>query len=70
MELKNSVSRSCHKMYLLLHSVKGRETDADDSHGRRSASFRGLSSNSKCNTTGPDGLRCCHANELLHTLEC
>jgi O-antigen/teichoic acid export membrane protein len=24
-----------------------------------------LSSNSKCNTTGPDGLRCCHANEIL-----
>ena len=29
-----------------------------------------LSSNSKCNTTGPDGLRCCHAQEMLHTLEC
>lgn len=28
-----------------------------------------LSSNSKCNTTGPDGLRFCHAKELLHTLE-
>ncbi len=24
-----------------------------------------LSSNSKCNTAGPDGLRCCHANEIL-----
>ena len=32
--------------------------------------FPGLSSNSKCNTTGPDGLRCCYANEMLHTLEC
>jgi len=30
----------------------------------------GLSSNSKCNTTGPDGLRCCHASEMLRTLEC
>jgi len=29
-----------------------------------------LSSNSKCNTTGPDGLRCCHAKTMLHTLEC
>jgi hypothetical protein len=25
----------------------------------------GLSSNSKCNTSRPDGLRCCHANEIL-----
>jgi len=24
-----------------------------------------LSSNSKCNTSSPDGLRCCHANEIL-----
>ena len=32
--------------------------------------IRGLSSNSKCNTTGPDGLGCCHANEMLHALEC
>ena len=24
-----------------------------------------LSSNSKCNTSRPDGLRCCHANEIL-----
>jgi len=29
-----------------------------------------LSSNSKCNTTGPDGLRCCHVNNMLRTLEC
>ena len=29
-----------------------------------------LSSNSKCNTTGPDGLRCCHAYEILSTHEC
>ena len=29
-----------------------------------------LSSNSKCNTSGPDGLRCCHANEILSTQEC
>ena len=29
-----------------------------------------LSSNSKCNTTGPDGLRCCHAKEILSTHEC
>jgi hypothetical protein len=41
MELKNSVSRSCHKMYVLLYSVKGREADADDSHDRRGASFPG-----------------------------
>ena len=27
--------------------------------------FRCLSSNSKCNTTGPEGLRCCHANKQL-----
>ena len=32
--------------------------------------FHYLSSNSKCNTTGPDGLRCCHANEILQTHEC
>jgi len=29
-----------------------------------------LSSNSKCNTASPDGLRCCHDNKMLHTLEC
>ena len=29
------------------------------------AKLTGLSSNSKCNTTGPDGLRCCHANKQL-----
>jgi hypothetical protein len=29
-----------------------------------------LSSNSKCNTSRPDGLRCCHANEILSTHEC
>ena len=29
-----------------------------------------LSSNSKCNTAGPDGLRCCHANERLYAPEC
>jgi formylglycine-generating enzyme required for sulfatase activity len=29
-----------------------------------------LSSNSKCNTASPERLRCCHAKELLHTLEC
>jgi hypothetical protein len=29
-----------------------------------------LSSNSKCNTTGSDGLRCCHAKKMLHALEC
>lgn len=29
-----------------------------------------LSSNSKCNTTGLEGLRCCHANEILSTHEC
>ncbi len=29
-----------------------------------------LSSNSKCNTTSPDGLRCCYANQLLQTPEC
>ena len=28
-----------------------------------------LSSNSKCNTSGPDGLRCCHAKALLHAHE-
>ena len=26
---------------------------------------KGLSSNSKCNTTGPDRLRCCHADKIL-----
>jgi len=26
-----------------------------------------LSPNSKCNTTGPDGLRCCHVNQILST---
>jgi len=29
-----------------------------------------LSSNSKCNTSSPDGLRCCHAHEILSTHEC
>ncbi len=29
-----------------------------------------LSSNSKCNTTGPDGLRCCHVHKILSTHEC
>jgi hypothetical protein len=29
-----------------------------------------LSSNSKCNTTSPDGLRCCHVKEILQTHEC
>ena len=32
--------------------------------------FKSLSSNSKCNTSRPDGLRCCHANEILSTYEC
>jgi putative membrane protein len=32
--------------------------------------FTILSSNSKCNTAGPDGLRCCHANDMLYTREC
>jgi hypothetical protein len=29
-----------------------------------------LSSNSKCNTSSPEGLRCCQANEMLQTHEC
>ena len=29
-----------------------------------------LSSNSKCNTSRTDGLRCCQANEILQTHEC
>ena len=29
--------------------------------------YQGLGSNSKCNTTGPDGLRWCQAKELLYT---
>ena len=29
-----------------------------------------LSSNSKCTTAGPEGLRCCHAKEILSTHEC
>jgi outer membrane protein W len=29
-----------------------------------------LSSNSKCNTAGPEGLRCCDDKKMLHTLEC
>ena len=28
-----------------------------------------LSSNSKCNTTGLEGLRCCHAKDMLSALE-
>ena len=36
--------------------------------GPRAIAF--LSSNSKCNTAGPDGLRCCHAKEILSTHEC
>ena len=32
--------------------------------------FNRLSSNSKCNTLRPDGLRCCHANKILQTYEC
>ena len=30
----------------------------------------GLSFNSKCNTTSPGGLRCCHVKEILSTHEC
>jgi hypothetical protein len=33
------------------------------------AIYRGLSSNSKCNTTALDGLRCCHVKTMLHALE-
>jgi hypothetical protein len=33
-------------------------------------SFHTLSSNSKCNTASPDGLRCCHDNEMPPTNEC
>jgi membrane associated rhomboid family serine protease len=29
-----------------------------------------LSSSSKCNTASPDGLRCCHAHEIVPTLDC
>ena len=33
--------------------------------------FRGsLSSNSKCNTTSPAGLSCCHVNKILSTHDC
>jgi hypothetical protein len=32
--------------------------------------FHSLSSNSKCNTTGPGGLGCCHVKEILSTHEC
>jgi PAS domain S-box-containing protein len=32
--------------------------------------LQSLSSNSKCNTSRPDGLRCCHENEILSTHEC
>ena len=38
--------------------------------GRPSTFNESLSSNSKCNTSRPDGLRCCHANEILSTYEC
>ena len=41
MDLKNPVSRLPHKMYVPLCSVKGRETDAGDSSGRRNARFPG-----------------------------
>jgi hypothetical protein len=34
------------------------------------ANFMELEFYSKCNTAGPDGLRCCHANDMLHALEC
>ena len=37
---------------------------------RQQICFRALSSNSKCNTSRPDGRRCCHANEILSTDEC
>ncbi len=33
-------------------------------------SFNSLRSNSKCNTASPNGLRCCHAHESVHTPEC
>jgi len=32
--------------------------------------FGTLRSNSKCNTASPNGLRCCHAHESVHTPEC
>ena len=34
------------------------------------AKQEGLSSNSKCNTTCPVGLRCCHVQQLLYAHEC
>ena len=37
---------------------------------RASKTIQSLSSNSKCNTTGPEGLRCCYANKILSTHEC
>ena len=38
--------------------------------GEYGLAFDSLSSNSKCNTLRPDGLRCCHANKILQTHEC
>ena len=38
--------------------------------GKLNLSLGSLSSNSKCNTSRPDGLRCCHANKILSTHEC
>ena len=31
---------------------------------------KGLRFKSKCNTTSPEGLKCCYANETLHAREC
>ena len=37
---------------------------------QRTCTFTGLSSNSKCNIAGPEGLRCCHDKKMRHTREC
>jgi len=48
----------------------GRAENINDLLDNLATAIRSLGSNSKCNTAGPDGLRCCHANKMLHALEC
>ena len=50
--------------------VKVVSGDDDETLNTVAELYASLSSNSKCNTTGLEGLRCCHANESLSTHEC
>jgi hypothetical protein len=63
-------ARQVHNFTLRLTFSDGVEGEIDLGDELGGPIFEPLSSNSKCNTTGPDGLRCCHVKTMLHTLEC